>query len=348
MRPRATHHSCVQVATITQVLPGQFRIVYRVIGSASLLPSISVQVSVAGLVLAPRRVANQGIGCRAAGVHVATIAVADEPKYGLAINASGSLMAVTGYKSNTITIHDRVTGKAIRTLCGRGAAVAGCEFTTPGQICFTPNGNLLVADPCGGCVREVTVFGDDVRSIAVSGAWAVACNEDIIVVGCSVADPVQVFDALSGKLLIAMGQFSKPPAHAHTHARFRSTCESVCLSLCGAFIWAMDHYGKLLKFTLRGELLLSALVPVTQHGHHCIAVGAGNTLLVSDPSGQRVLVLSADDARVLRQVGSRAATEGVGDAVPAPHYFTSPSAIAVHGTHMFVLDVKAPRVQVFE
>ena len=74
-------------------------------------------------------------------------------------------------------------------------------------------------------------------------------------------------------------------------------------------------------------------------GYKDVVLSSSYEYVVADHNNHRVCVFSADGSQLVRSWG----TEGTGDG-----QFSMPTALAVAGSHLYVLDMNSGRVQVFE
>ena len=92
-------------------------------------------------------------------------------------------------------------------------------------------------------------------------------------------------------------------------------------------------------FTVEGTYVHDVGAGIVSAGHKEAAFCENGEIIVADQASHRICVFSADGAKITRSWGSEGATDA---------RFKSPTAVAVAGKHVYVLDASNPRVQVFE
>lgn len=174
---------------------------------------------------------------------------------------------------------------------------------------------------------HVRMIGEGVLDDTVFG---IAATSDVIAVG--LPGKVTLFDAASGDLIRSIGDAGS------AEGQLTSSCCGLRFTPDGNHVIITEMGSdRLSLFTLSGDFV------------RCIGVGLISTpldvdftsngdILVPDCDGNRIYVLSSDGFTLLRTFG----VEGFG-----PGQFKTPTALAVHGDLLYVLDRASTRVQVF-
>ena len=260
---------------------------------------------------------------------------------GLAISPDG-VHVVVSHDDNTLSVYTLPSGEHIRTF-GRGGEGKG-QFVFPAKLCFSVTGNILVAECYHMRVQEVTLTGEHVRRIGVGGSpdkiEGIAANSEVIVVGkcnCTSDDRIMMFDAVTGALVRAFGDYGNSLGRLMKHCRgIRFTPDYHHIIVAESK--GDGKGGRLSVFTLAGKFTRSL------GSANLIRVGdvdfADNgDIIACDSATGRIYVNSADGSTLLRQWG------GFG---PRNGKFMDPPALAMCGGQLYVLDGYTKRVQVFE
>lgn len=165
-------------------------------------------------------------------------------------------------------------------------------------------------------------------------AYCIAASVEMIAVGTwSDMKPVLIFDVLSGGLIRvfgvkgpAVGQLSGPSG-----IRFTPDGEHLLIS---------EHSNdRLSLFTLTGKFVACGGVG-TLNRPSDVDFASNGDILVADWFRHRVCVFSPDGGDLLRTFGSEEETSTVN--------FKYPTALAMHGGQLFLLDGESEQVQVFD
>lgn len=275
------------------------------------------------------------------GRHVATMAIKDRSgNRGLAVNEIGTLMAVSNWKTDTVSMYGLPCGKVITSFGGWGSGPG--QFRNPEGLCFTVDGGgLLVADEWNNRVQEFCVTGDTGvhkrtigQGVLKGNPRGVAANADVIVVSQSGVfdNGVVVFDFVSGDFLRSFGPHGSEPGHL-------CTPRDLCLTPDGTHVWIADSCCNRVAM-----LSVSDGHVVTELGGGlvcptgvCLAGPQG--VVVANQNKSEVAVLSPDGAEIRASIGSF----GIGDG-----QFCEPRVVVHAAGHLFVLDEESPRVLVFQ
>ena len=260
---------------------------------------------------------------------------------GLAISPDGAHM-ISSHNDDTLSVYMLPGGEHIRTF---GSEDAGeVQFHRPTKLCFSAAGNILVADSSNECVQEVTLTGDHVRFIGDGviddEIWGIAANAALIVVGkayCTSDNRIMMFHAVTGAFVRAFGEYG------WAQDQLMEFCMGIRFTPDGSHIVVAEgdvdgDRSRLSVFTLagtfvrcigEGELKDARDVEFTDNGD----------VIVCDHNAHHICVFSADGSTLLRQWGDKGDVDGK---------FMGPTALAMCGGQLYVLDEVSNRVQVFE
>ena len=275
--------------------------------------------------------------CTADGRHVQTIPVVPGEKYGMAVSVDGRWLVVGdfGGGTHTLVVYDAASGVAVRTIGGPGRGTGPGQFHCPFKMCFAPNGNLLVAERDNNRVQELTVEGVSVRCIAVANPHPICCDGKYIVVGNhrGVGCTMEVFDYRTGALL---RQFA-----VHGHAvGFLGYPEGCRITPDGEHVLVSEYSTRRVSlFTLQGHFVRHIGAGELGSGHMDVDFAGNGEIIVADAANCRLCVYCPEDYTLLRSWGTNGSQNG---------QFRTPTALAVSGSRLYVLDQNSNRVQVFE
>ena len=316
---------------ITRVDNGVYTIMYVVDDEAA---ALQIGINIAGQSYVTRRITCRPPGCSASGMHLQTIPVALSEKFGLAVSADGQWLAVSDRSDKCeLNLYSLPGGEFVRRLSSaRGSKRGQCD--RPFRACFTPGGNVLVAEYVNNRVQEFTVSGESVREFQVQEAWSVACNDEVVVIGSlrSGTGVVEVFDYGSGAKMRAIVKYGSAVGEVDYP-------EGIRISPDGTMLLIAEDSGRITRFTLEGVFVDVLGVGVLGRGRKDVEYGMPGEIVVADFDHHRIVVFSEADGSVLRTFGSHGDRDG---------QFASPTALAVHGSQLYVLDKESARVQVFE
>ena len=262
--------------------------------------------------------------------------------HGVAISPDGAHM-VASHDDCTLSVYSVPVGEHIRTFGSKGTNKG--QFKYPAKLCFSVTGNVLVAEFANKRVQEVTLTGAHVRFVGVGvideDIWGIAANAELIVVGKwggTSNNRVMMFDAASGALTRAYGDCGDAPGQLMKYCsgiRFAPDSRHIVVAEGNG-----NGIGRLSVFTLagefvrcigEGELKIPADVEFADNGDVIVCDG-------SNPN-HRICMYSADSNAMLREWGGRGGADGM---------FMRPTALAMCGSQLYVLDEATKRVQVFE
>ena len=264
---------------------------------------------------------------------------------GLAVARDGSLFAVSNGHTNMITVYSTVDASETVSFGGRGAGSG--QFNEPFKLCTSPRDTLLVVDFGNKRVQEVTFSGVHIRYIGegVFGdcIYGIACNDQHIAVtkyGGATPNRVLVFNYSTGELLRQFGPCGNGDGRIEHPTGVRFTPDNQHI------IVVDTHYKnqRLSMFTVDGVWVKHIGVGVLGGGGmRYVDLGdvdftTDGGIIVADYGNHRVCVFAADGVMT-----SSWGAEGTSDG-----QFKYPTALAVSGGKLFVLDSFSTRVQVFD
>ena len=264
---------------------------------------------------------------------VHTYRVIDTAKDGLAVNADASLVVIAAV-SHSLTVYSG-TGSCVRTIGGYGT-VPG-RFKLPFRVCFTPAGNILVADTGNHRLQEFTTAGSFIRAIEnVRSPRGLCCSATLIYAGNRRGGDhhaIEVYDLASGTLLRGLARFGA------REGMIGGSCDALALSPDGKLLAAGEATGcRVSVFGVDGTFVRCLGTSVLCDGAKDVAFCPAGALFVTDYSTHRVLVFSVAHGTLLRSFGGGSTGAGT---------FRHPSALAIAASCCFVVDKDTPRLHVF-
>jgi len=263
---------------------------------------------------------------------------------GLAVTVArdGSLFAVSNGHTNMITVYSTVDGAETVSFGGGRGADPG-QFNQPFKLCITPRDTLLVADCMNRRVQEVTMAGVHIRDIGVGvfgdGICGIACNDHLIVVTKFIGvtpNRVLVFNYYTGELLRQFAALGSGDGQIGRSTGVRFTPDN-------QHIIVVDTYdnNRLSTFTVDGVFVKHigvGVLGVLGDGDCDVDFAADGRIIVADWWNNRVCIFAADGV-MTSSWGSKGTSDG---------QFHYPTALAVSGGKLYVLDGGSARVQVFD
>lgn len=267
-----------------------------------------------------------------AGEHVLSYAMVDGAKYGLALTPDSVHMLVTCFSDHKLRVYAlQPTFSLVRTIGGWGSGPA--QFKGPVKLRWTPGDSIMVCDSWNHRVQEVTLDGDYVREIPITDAWTIDIFEDTVAIGTGVCTVV-LFAYSTGLKLLTIGEPGSGPGQIGSYG------EGIRWSADGSRLIVCEYYNKRISvFTATGEFVKFIGIGVVSDGSKDVIVAPNGELLVADFNNNCMYVFDSEGDTLLRQWGRK------GD---APGEFQRPTALALLGKQLLVLDFDSPRVQVFE
>lgn len=207
---------------------------------------------------------------------------------GIAVSPNGNLVAISDTSDQIILLYSMPTGDMIRSFGTSGARPG--EFDLPQGLCFSSDGsNILVAEYGNDRVQEVNLTGEHVRFIAVSKAYDVDANADVIAAvsrcfdladGRSPRSFLSIFDNASGALIRVF------------HTNFLS-CRGLKLSPDGARVAVFELFNKqVFTFSLTGETL--SRFTIARNATGLSFMPCGDIILLCDDDKGSIFLYSHD------------------------------------------------------
>ena len=307
---------------------GVFNVVYRLReGVSRALLHISA-CGVSGIAAAPYPLSQLLAGSHWKGIPARIYPACDGKKYGMAANAQHAVVA--DFTNKCLQVYDVSLG-----MCSHVQTLAkGAEELY--RVCFTPSGNILACSAGGNIVMEWEPTGRHVRNIPSQRPWAIACNTDVIVVGLAraTAASINVLDYESGHVLRSFG------ALGSGNGQIGGQCVGLRITHDGQRVLAVELMNRRIsEFTIMGEFVRHVAAGALSDGQKDIDIGPDGELLVSEFMENRVCVFSPDTGALVAQWGRYGDDRGE---------FRQPTALAVAGRRLYVLDRDTARLQVFE
>ena len=257
----------------------------------------------------------------------------------MVVTPDGRYMAVSYYLEDKLRVYRIEADGAMTLLHTFGVQGAGPkQFNCPTNMCLAPNGNLLLCDLFNDRVQELTGLGEaepvHVRDIKVTKAATIAVHGDIVAVGTGVATVVLLSYA-TGVIIRTFGSQGTGRGYIGTQA------EGLRFTLDGVYILVAEYDNtRLSKFRVSdGAFVDFYCEGQVSNGEKDVEIAPSGEVIVADSRTHRVCVFSADGRTLLRTWGAEGSAEG---------QFSFPTAIALVGSKLFVLDRAGLCVQVFE
>ena len=256
----------------------------------------------------------------------------------MVVTPDGRYVAVSYFSEDKLRLYRIEADGELTLLHTFGSRDAGPEqFRCLLQMCLAPNCNLLVGDFVNHRVQELTGLGETepahVRDLKVRNANTVAVHGDTVAIGTRDATIVLLSYA-AGATIRTFGLQGTGRGNIGTKA------EGLRFTLDGAYILVAAEYSnkRLSKFRVSDGVFVDFYCEgQVSDWNKDVVIAPSGEVIVADYGAHRVCVFSADGRTLLRTWG----TEGTADG-----QFDYPTALALIGSKLFVLDRK--RVQVFE
>jgi DNA-binding beta-propeller fold protein YncE len=322
--------------TVERVYNGGFQLVYVV--AADCVSKLNVSVIACGVAIGPAATVKPGYDAINGTNHVASYDVGDNDTLGMAVNADGSMMAVSygGIFSPWQQIHVFRLTPSFERVCAIGREGTGpAEFDCPRRLCFTDDDTILVCDSGNNRVQQLTVVGEYLSSFTVRQPVSIAVQGDIVAVGTD-DGLIKIHSLATCELIRRFGSDGDGPGQIGRYATgIRFTPDGTFLLV------AESSSGHLSLFTVVGVFVKhigAGVLHVHAWGsYNDVSLGAGGEIIVADSRNHRICVFSPNGDTLINTWGSRGTADG---------QFEYPDALAVSGSYLFVMDKS--RVQVFE
>lgn len=247
------------------------------------------------------------------------------------ITPDGKEVVVSNCGSHELSVYSLPDGGHLRTFGGRGGGTG--QFNCPSMLCWSPTGNILVAEFDNMRIQEVKLTGEHVRFIGVGvideAISGIACNGKLVAVtkesGILRNGRVMLFDYATGSLVRALGDYGDAPGQL-------GKCRGIRFHPNGEHIVVCEgDNDRVSSFTLAGGYVSSFA-----------AYGPGDIDFTS--TGEYVVLQDCDigvysaEGVLLRSWGCDGKADGE---------FRVPAGLAVHGNKLYVVESDSARVQVF-
>ena len=259
---------------------------------------------------------------------------------GLAVTRDGSLFAVSNGRTHMITVYSTVDGSETVSFGSWGNGPG--QFDRPQKLCITPRDTLLVAEygRWNQRVQEVTMAGVHIRYIGEGvfgeGIWGIACNDEHVAVtkyGYTTLNRVLLFNYATGCLVNQFAGFGSGGGHIAHSSGVRFTPDNQHIIVVDTF-----NNKRLSMFTVDGVWVKHIGVGVLGGGWSDVDFTADGRIIVADYWNHRVCIFAADGV-MISSWGSRGSSDG---------QFEYPTALAISGDKLLVLDANSARAQVFD
>ena len=330
----------VSVSSFAVHTGGQVVFAYEV--HSGTVGRLVLRLSVCGVELGPSdgwHVMRKPRSCTAVGTHVCTLPVVAGYKYGLAVSPDELVIVVGLSYTGTLSVYSLPGGQLVRTFGGPGSGPL--QFSYMRRLCFVTNDAFLVADTLNRRLQEVTVGGELMRIIGErafneGNPFAAVFRDGVIVVGCGgeACPRVVLFDYSSGAVTSWFGEVGILPG------QLSNWCTGIRFTPDGGHLVIAESQAKRVSvFTTAGVFVKCVGVGTLEDGLNDVVMTSSGEFVVADAEHNRVCVFSPDGLELVRSWGSF----GPGDGE-----FDDPTALALVGEHLYVLDCESERVQVFE
>lgn len=213
-----------------------------------------------------------------------------------------------------------------------GPADTAVQFNSPYKICFTPTGNLLVAEGSSRRIQEVSVDGAHIRFVGdlVIDDWVTIgldCTTDLIVAGKDGRPKVLVFNYATGALLRSFCTSDTVPVKLSGSGGLRITPDGLHV------IVACREAHTVVMLTLDGVFVRSIASGLVSSPRDIAFTSSGH-MLIADAGNSCIRVLLPDGTACITSFSSEGMT---------------PSGMALFGGKLYVIQDSLPgRLYVFE
>ena len=316
--------------TVEPADDGGLQLVYAV--AVDCVNELSVSVVVCGVAFWPAVTVQLGYDAINGTNHVATYDVGDDDtgKYGMTVNADGSMMVVSYQDMCEVHVF-QLTPSFERVYVIGQEGIGSSEFKRPQRLCFTDDDTMLVCDRDNNRVQQLTVAGEYLSSFTVRRPISIAVHGDMVAVGTA-DGPIEIYSLATGELTRHFGSYGHGRGQIGGYATgIRFTPDGSCLLVADC------SNRRLSLFTVVGMFKKHIGAGVFSDYDKDVSFSASGKIIVADTGKTRICVFSPDGDSIIKAWGSEGTAAG---------QFELPKALAVSGSYLFVMD--DTRVQVFE
>ena len=318
----------VAYVTVERVDDGGLQLSYAI--TADCVGKLSVSVTVCGVALGHAVTVQSGYDAINGTNHVASYDVGDDTNEGMAVNADGSMIAVSYDEEHQVYVF-RLTPSFERVCIISQDGSGSAEFQYPRRLCFTDDDTILVSDQNNDSVQQLTVAGEHLSSFTVWQPFSIAAHGDMVAVD-SFGGYIEIHSLATGELIRRFGSRGDGPGQIGWYATgTRFTPGRACLLV------AECYNGRLSLFMVDGLFIKHIGAGVLAGGLKDVSFGAGGEIIVTDCENHRICVFLPDGDTLIRTWGSQGTAAG---------QFQYPKALAVTGSYLYVM--AGSRVQVFQ
>ena len=319
------------LVSVEHVTDGPFQLAYVV--STDWMRRVSVRVSVCKVAVGSAVIIRSEYDANNGTNPVASYDVGRASTSGMAVNAAGSMLAVSvGFTLQQVHVF-RLT-PTFERVCVIGRWGSGpAEFRLPRRLCFTDDDTIIVCDNTNNRVQQLTVAGEYLSSFIVGMPVSVAVHGDLVAVGTLDGHmKIHLHSLATGTLIRKFGSRGLGPGQIHCYA------SGIRFTPDGAGLLVAEHGNvQLSLFTSRGVFQKQICAGLLDNGPQDVSFGAGGEILVADSCNPRICVFSPAGDTLITTWGAYGTAAGE---------FLCPKGLAVSGSYFYVMD--NTRVQVFE
>lgn len=208
-------------------------------------------------------------------------------KTAIAANMDGSMVAISNYHSQKITILSLPAWEVVHTFGSDGAGT--CEFNCPRYLCFTRNGTLLVGEFYNHRIQEVKITGEHVRYFHEFSSdvelHGLTLHGDAVIASLNdAADCILVLDYNTGDVIRSFGKCG-----VDTH-EFGAN-EEVCVAPNGNHLLVADSANdRVSVFTLDGKHVANFGYDSDMASPLSVCASPSGEVFVMEEGGKDVLV----------------------------------------------------------
>jgi DNA-binding beta-propeller fold protein YncE len=315
--------------TVKCVADGSLQLAFAV--AVDCVSKLSVRVTVCGVALGLAVSIRSGYDAIYGTKCIASFSVGADFKAGLAVNADGSMMAVS-YASPLHEVYAfQLTPSFERVFVIGRFGFGPAKFQYPQQLCVMDDDTILVCDQGNNCVQQLKFAGEYLSSFSVQQPISIAVHGDMVAVG-TYDGPIEIHSLATGEVIRRFGSRGDGPGQIGGFAT------GIRFTPGGLSLLAAEYINRRLSlFTVDGVFIKHIGARVLSDGLKDVSFGTGGEIIVADSTNHRICVFSPDGDTLIKTWGSYRT---------AVRQFDFPKALAVSGSYLYVMD--KTRVQVFQ